>query len=258
MLDSAMQLLDTVSQAMGARSCFSSRFGGWEKVMPASRQRSEPLGHEAEDLIRQARTGSQAALGELLEAFRRLLLSEAGAQLSSDLLPKEGVSDVVQETFKDAVKDFGAFAGTAAPQFKRWLLAILGHNLANVRRKYYETAKSEIEREVPLGEGENSDACAGHPSAHTLSPSSIASRREEEQLLRQAMERLGEEERQVIHLRHVEQLDFVTVGVRMGISEEAARKRFSRAIERLQQKIEEIKEEWKRGRKDGLEGRVQE
>src|SRR5438128_8435218 len=109
--------------------------------MPASRQRPEPISHEAEDLFRQARTGSQAALGGLLQAFRCLLLSEAGAQLSSDLLPKEGISDVVQETFKDAVKDFGTFEGTAAPQLKRWLLAILGHNLPNVRRKYYDTAK---------------------------------------------------------------------------------------------------------------------
>jgi hypothetical protein len=77
--------------------------------MPGSRKPPELLGHEAEDLIRQARTGSQAALGQLLEAFRCLLLSEAGAQLSSELVPKEGVSDVVQETFKDAVKDFGTF-----------------------------------------------------------------------------------------------------------------------------------------------------
>ncbi len=216
--------------------------------MPAPRQRTELLGHEVEALIRQARTGSQSALGELLEAFRFLLLSEAGAQLSSELVPKEGVSDVVQETFKDAVKDFGTFEGTAATQLKRWLLAILGHNLANVRRKYYETAKSAIDREVPLGEGENSEFCAGHPCADTPTPSSIASQREEERLLLQAMERLGEEERQVIHLRHLDQLDFPAVGVQMGISEEAARKRFSRAIERLQQIIEEIKEEWKRGR----------
>jgi RNA polymerase sigma-70 factor (ECF subfamily) len=216
--------------------------------MPASRKRTELLGHEVEDLIRQARIGSQPALGELLEAFRFLLLSEAGAQLSSDLLPKEGISDVVQETFKDAVKDFGTFEGTAASQWKRWLLAILGHNLANVRRKYYETAKNEIDREVPFGEGDNSEVCAGYPCADTPSPSSIASRREEEELLRLAMERVGEEERQAIHLRHLEQLDFVAVGVRLGISEEAARKRFSRAIERLQQKS-------KKSRKNGSAAR---
>jgi RNA polymerase sigma-70 factor (ECF subfamily) len=140
---------------------------------------------------------------------------------------------------------------------KRWLLAILGHNLANVRRKYYDTAKSEIDREVPLDERENSDASPTNPRADTPSPSSIASRREEEELLRQAMDRLGEQERQIIHLRHLDQLDFIAVGVRVGISEDAARKRFRRAIERLQQKIEEIKEEWKHGHMNGLAERVQ-
>lgn len=226
--------------------------------MPASRQRQDPLAHEVEELIRQARTGSRPALGELLEAFRFLLLSEAGAQLASSLLPKQGVSDVVQETFKEAVKDFDSFEGTAASQWKRWLLAILGHNLANIRRKYYDTAKSEIEREVPWSDEDDSDGCAGQPCADTPSPSSIACRREEDELLRQAMERLGEEERQVIHLRHLEQLDFAAIGVRMGVSEEAARKRFTRAVERLQQKVEEIQEAWKRGRRDARERQVRE
>src|SRR5262249_7227494 len=154
----------------------------WRLVaMPASRRRREPLAHEVEDLIRQARNGSHTALGDLLEAFRLLLLSEAGARPSSRVVPHEGGFGPGQETLTEAVKDFHAFEGPAASQWKRWLLAILGHNLANVRRKYYDTAKCQIEREVPFTDEDDSDACAGQPCADTPSPSSIASRREEEQ-----------------------------------------------------------------------------
>jgi RNA polymerase sigma-70 factor (ECF subfamily) len=209
---------------------------------------------EIEDLLRLARTGSHVALGKLLEAFRYLLLAAATTQLSSDLLPKEGVSDVVQETFKDAIKDFATFEGTAAPQLKRWLLTILGHNVANVRRKYFDTAKSQINREFPLDVTDSSAVSGRQPCADTPSPSSIVSRQEEEELLRRAMARLTAEERQVIELRHLEQLDFATIGIQMNLSEEAARKRFSRAIVQLQQIIEVIKHEWRHGHREKAEG----
>src|SRR5262249_46199479 len=210
--------------------------------MPSSPRSAGALGHDMEQLIREARSGCRTALGHLLEAFRLLLLSEANQQLPDDLRSKGGASDLVQDTFTEALRDFTQFQGTNEPQLKRWLLAILGNNLANVRRKYYDTAKSQISREVPLDHPMSWDGPVAGMTDDTPSPSQLASQREEEELLRQALVRLAEEDRQVIHFRHNLQWDFVTIGVRMGISEEAARKRFTRAIEKLQRNIEAIQQ----------------
>jgi RNA polymerase sigma-70 factor (ECF subfamily) len=110
--------------------------------MLASPQPSAPLGHEVERLIQEARGGSKDALGQLLEAFRLLLLSEAQKKLPAHLLPKEGVSDLVQDTFLKAQRDFLQFAGNGEPELRTWLCRILDHNALNVIRKY-ETVRRQ-------------------------------------------------------------------------------------------------------------------
>lgn len=188
-----------------------------------------PLGQEFETLLRQAREGDSAALGRLLDGFRFLLLAEANDQLPADLRGKEGPSDLVQQTFLEAHRDFGQFRGDGEAELRRWLLGILRHNGANLRRKYYDTEKSCVGREEPIGDGP-----AGQAPGHTPSPSSLASRQEEEELLRQALARLPELDREVIRLHHEQRCPFRDVANQLGLpSAEAARKRFARAVEAL-------------------------
>ena len=57
-------------------------------------------------------------------------------------------------------------------------------------------------------------------------------------MLREALERLSEKHRSVILLRHEERLTFSEIGRRLTISEEAARKRWGRAVELLREELE--------------------
>jgi RNA polymerase sigma-70 factor (ECF subfamily) len=181
-------------------------------------------------------------LGQLLEAFRLLLLSEARKKLPAHLLPKEGVSDLVQDTFLEAQRDFLQFAGHGEPELRTWLCRILDHNALNVIRKY-ETVQREVNREASIDDSKAPGDLRGSLVADAPSPSALASQREEEELLRRALARLSDKERRVIELRHKERWEFAAIGAELGISKEAARKTFARAIEKLQEIIETIQRE---------------
>jgi hypothetical protein len=71
------------------------------------------------DLLAAARRGSREALGQSLEACRRYLLAIADRQLDQDLQAKGGASDLVQETFLEAQRDFGQFHGPSPDELIR-------------------------------------------------------------------------------------------------------------------------------------------
>src|SRR6516164_8048548 len=97
-----------------------------------------------------ARTGSAEALGEALEACRGYLLLIARRELGPDLQAKAGASDLVQQTFLEAQRDFAGFHGDTKAELLAWLRRLLLNNLANFARDYRETAKRHIGREVRL------------------------------------------------------------------------------------------------------------
>src|SRR5262245_58290664 len=68
-----------------------------------------------------ARAGSPEALGAVLEACRGYLLLIAQGELSPDLRAKAGASDLVQQTFLDAQRDFGRFRGESVAELRAWL-----------------------------------------------------------------------------------------------------------------------------------------
>jgi RNA polymerase sigma-70 factor (ECF subfamily) len=120
---------------------------------PSGLEDGSPLGDGLEQLIHAARRGSTAALGQLLERCRRYLLLVANHSLDSDLRPKAGASDLVQDTFVEAQQDFSRFQGSSEPELLAWLTKILTNRLANNVRHYRYTLKRSVDREEPLGAG---------------------------------------------------------------------------------------------------------
>ena len=74
-----------------------------------------------EQLIVQARGGDQAALGRLLELYRNYLRLVARSLIGAALRVKLEPSDLVQETFLKAHRDFAGFAGRSEPELVAWL-----------------------------------------------------------------------------------------------------------------------------------------
>src|SRR5262249_58653458 len=83
-----------------------------------------------------ARAGSREALGQALDACRQYLLIVARRELDPELQAKGSASDLGQETFLEAHRDFGQFQGGSADELRAWLRQLLLHNLANFARSY--------------------------------------------------------------------------------------------------------------------------
>jgi RNA polymerase sigma-70 factor (ECF subfamily) len=193
---------------------------------------AEPT-RDTDQLLAAARAGSAEALGTVLETCRRYLLLVAERQLDPRLRAKGGASDLVQETFLEAQRDFGGFHGTSEAELLAWLSRLLLNNAGNFARRYRGTDKRDVNREVGLQAGDSSSAGVSSPAAETPSPSGQAMAQEQAAALQRALARLPEDYRQVVVLRYQEERSFEEIGRLLNRSPDAARKLWARAMERL-------------------------
>jgi RNA polymerase sigma-70 factor (ECF subfamily) len=133
--------------------------------------------------------------------------------------------DVVQEAYLRAFQFFDGFHGGDG---RSWLLAI-------VRNTGYTWLKQKRPRELTLSFEEEIHSSAGVAS----SPPTVLVQDEEKQLLRQAVERLPVEFREVVVLRDLEGLSYKEIATIVGIPLGTVMSRLARARERLQQCLAE-------------------
>jgi RNA polymerase sigma-70 factor, ECF subfamily len=191
---------------------------------------------ETGDRLAAARGGSPEALGAALETCRAYLLKIAEEDLDPALRPKGGASDLVQQTFLEAQRDFGRFAGASEAELLAWLRQLLRNNLANFARDFRQTGKRRIDRERQLGGGA-SGSPGGHVADDATSPSGHVAARERADLVCRAMDRLPEDYRLVLTWRYWEGRSFEDIAAALGRSPNAARKLWARAVELFEQEL---------------------
>lgn len=209
--------------------------------MPEEDSRSA-VGFAPQDLILAARAGDQDARARLLEAYRNYLRLMARASIGSALEVRADASDLAQETLIKAHARFGQFRGSSERELVAWLRQILRRSLVDLVRRYKRSAGRSLGRERSL------DASLQHSSqalerlldAGGTTPSGAAQRRERGVLLADALSHLGEDHREVIVLRTLEEREWKDVGERMGRSADAVRMLWVRALERLRPLIEAL------------------
>src|SRR5262245_57615124 len=194
--------------------------------------------HGAAQWLPAARAGPREALGKLLEAARHYLHNIAQQELDADLRAKNSPSDLVQETCVEVQHAFGQFQGDTEAELLAWLRQLLIHRIGKLRRRYRDTQKRRLAREVALGGDDSSDGLAGGLAANMPSPSGQAMEHEQDQALRAALGRLPDDYRRVITLRYQEQLPFEEIGRLLQRSPDAARKLWARAVERLHDELD--------------------
>ena len=189
-------------------------------------------------LLSEALAGSRESFGQLLGVYRNYLKLLVISQLERRLQSRVSASDVVQETFLEADRDFHQFRGTSVGEFCAWMRKILAHNLQRVVEQHVLTAKRSVRREVSLellaGSLDRSSARLDSliPDGGT-SPSMRIERHEQELALANAIAELPADYRDVIILRHLEGLSFETIAVRMERTAGAVRMLWLRAIRSL-------------------------
>jgi len=184
--------------------------------------------------IRLAREGQQEALNELLDAHRNYLRILADSCLHREMQGKADASDIVQETLLKVHQNFRHFRGTTELEWMSWLRKILVNHLTDFQ-KGFRRGRRSVTREQPLEslvEHSSAMLCSLGPALGP-SPSQEAQRREAAALVADAIAELEPEDRDVVILRNLHELDWNTVGERTGRSPDAARMRWARAMQRV-------------------------
>jgi len=196
------------------------------------KQESTP---DPENLLSLARGGDGQALGLLLELYRNYLTLLARMQIGRRLQGKVDASDLVQETFLAAHRDFAACRAATEKELMSWLRTILAAKLTDLVRRYCGARRRDVRLERRLADEleASSRAMNLQAVARQSSPSAQAARREQAVLLADALQTLPPDYREVIVLRHLEGLTFAEVARRMGRSLDAVEKLWVRALTRM-------------------------
>ena len=198
-------------------------------------------GADVEQLMGRAQAGDADALGELLQLYRNYLALLARLNIDARLQGKVDASDLVQETFLKAHRNFGQFRGNTEEELVSWLRQILTNNLANLVRHFLGLKRRDVrlERQLAAEMDRSSRLMDGGLIAPGSSPSRQASRREQAVLLADVLKQLPADYREVLILRHLEGLTFAQVAQRLGRTDDSVQKLWVRALARLRRSLGE-------------------
>jgi RNA polymerase sigma-70 factor (ECF subfamily) len=188
---------------------------------------------ETNALLERLIEGDDEALAILLDRHEVMIAKVARRRLDRRVRKRLSPSDVVQETKLDAVQRIDEYLQRRPMPFRLWLLKTAHERLLKMHREHIKTAKRSVEREIPLPD-RSSRALARRLVAGDMNPSDQLKQREQAKRLRQVMAQLSETDREVIMLRNFDELSNREVALLLQINEEAAKKRYARALIRLQ------------------------
>lgn len=193
-------------------------------------------------LLLLARQGDEAARGALLETYRHYLDLLARLEIGRRLQNKVDTADLVQETFLEGHRNFKLFRGSTEAEFVAWLRSILAAKIAYLVRHYLGTQGRDVRREqgLEINLDQTSQLLDRGLLAADSTPSRQVARREQGVLLAEALARLPEDYREVVVLRHLEDLGFNEVAERMQRSVDSVQKLWVRALARLRTAMRNI------------------
>jgi RNA polymerase sigma-70 factor (ECF subfamily) len=194
---------------------------------------------ETNELLQRAAEGDPEGWGALLTRhegrLRRLIAFRLDQRLQGRLDP----SDVIQETALEAWQCLTDYLRQPTLPFFLWLRGIAGNKLRELHRHHLGTQMRDARREVSLYRGTlpetTSAALAAHLLGHQTRPSEAAIRAEVKLRLQEALNGMDPLDREVLALRHFEQLTPAETARVLGIKEKAAGMRYLRALKRLKE-----------------------
>lgn len=210
-----------------------------------SAQDATELGSNPEEqelkLLEQARAGDSSVHGPLLERHRDRLIRMVRMRMDPRLAQRVDPADVVQEATIEAARRLPEFLATATVDFYVWMRWITRDRLVDLQRAHVHTLKRQAGRDVPLnmplGDA-SSQAFVGVLAGHLTSPSRAAHRAEIHRAIHEALEDLEETDREILVLRHFEQLSIEQTAQSLNMSKSGASKRHVRAMRELRRRLQ--------------------
>jgi RNA polymerase sigma-70 factor (ECF subfamily) len=195
---------------------------------------------DLQDLLARLQQGDQLALAELFSRHRDRLVRMVAFRLDDRLRGRVAASDVLQEAYIDALKRLPHYQADPGMPFFLWLRWVTVQRLVEVHRQHLGARVRDAAREVPIDRGGGPAASAARMVeliGNLTSPSQAAQRAETMDQLQQALNGLDPIDREVLALRHFEELSNRETAAVLGIQPAAASKRYVRALERLRESL---------------------
>lgn len=199
-------------------------------------------------LLERLRNGEEAALAGLFEIYRPRLWRIINFRLDHRLAGRVDAEDVLQESYLNAAQRIQHVFTDSPDGVFVWLRLIVQQTLVQIHRRYYGAKSRSVTRESsprnPWGTSDDSEAfsISSQLFGHLTSPSQAVLRQELSQQLQVALEAMNDLDREVLMLRHFEELTNQETARVLQISQQAASLRYVRALTRLKQVLTAIPE----------------
>jgi RNA polymerase sigma-70 factor (ECF subfamily) len=203
---------------------------------------------ESTQLLDRAAGGDADAWGALLAGHQERLRCVAAFRLDPRLRGRVDAADVVQEAFTAATARRAEFLGQSVQPLFLWLRWMVGNTLLELHRHHLGARMRDARRETEAapfagddGGGDDTRAAlVAQLTAGATGPATAAGRAEVKERLHEALGRMDPADREVVALRHYEQLTSTEAAQVLGIQERAAAKRYLRALERLREILSDM------------------
>ncbi len=192
---------------------------------------------EASDPLERLRTGRRGALAALFDQHRDRLERMVELRIDPRLRARLDAADVLQDAFLDVARDLDAYLADPKLPPLLWLRLHVGRRLTTLHRQHLHVQMRDAGMEVSLYREAlpeaNSAALASMLLGRLTSPTQAALRAERLLRVQEALNRLDPIDREVLALRHFEQLGRSETAQVLGITAETGAKRYFRALKRL-------------------------
>jgi RNA polymerase sigma-70 factor (ECF subfamily) len=204
-----------------------------------------PDAGNTQELLSAIRAGDAAAASPLLERHREAVRRLVALRLDRKIQRRIDASDIVQDALVEANRRLPDYVRNPQLPFHLWLRQIARDRVIDAHRRHRGAAQRSVDREQALGVSQFLDRSAldlaGELRDHReLTPAAAALRQELEARFRAALQQLDEADREVIQMRHFEQLSNQDTAAALGLSEPAAGMRYLRAVRRLRAQLAEV------------------
>ena len=191
----------------------------------------------ASELFRRASSGDESAFAQLLQYHRPTLRRMISLRLDRRIRGRLDPSDVIQEAFITAARRFSEYVDNPSLPFYLWLRTFAVQTLINHYRRHLGAQSRDVAREFTLDGGKMPEASsaelAGRFLAKGTTPCTAAMREEQRVRLQEALNQMDPIDREILALRHFEQLSNSDAATVLGLDKSAASKRYARALVRL-------------------------
>ena len=200
-----------------------------------------PESADLPQLLAQAAAGDETALTQLFSRYRKRLKQMVRLRLSRQLQGRVDDSDILQEAFLEAAQRFPDYLADRPLPFFLWLRHITGEKLIDAHRRHLGAQMRDAAQEVSLHRGPMPAASSGSLAAQLLgqltSPSQAAIKAETRLRVQEVLNGMDPLDREILALRHFEQLTNAEVAATLGMNESTASSRYLRALKRLKDEL---------------------